>query len=271
MTRSARVVSVLDAIVAAKHAQAAAMPAVAELQAAAATAPAPRAFAAALRADARVRVIAEVKRRSPSAGWIRQDADAAAVGRGYARAGVAAISVLTDGEWFGGSLDDLRAVRAAVDVPVLRKDFVVSAAQVFEARAAGADAVLLIVRILDDVRLRGLLEAVALAGMDALVEVHDEAELDRALGAGARVVGVNNRDLTVFRTDLAVTERLAAQVPADVVLVAESGIGAPADVARLGDVGVDAVLIGETFMRAADPGLAARPFTAQRRSAGLRT
>ncbi|HEU5210765.1 MAG TPA: indole-3-glycerol phosphate synthase TrpC [Longimicrobiales bacterium] len=269
MNRSARVVSVLDDIVAAKRGAAARLR-LAEVQAIAADAPPARDFGGALRDAGVVRVIAEFKRRSPSAGWIREDADAALTGRGYAVSGAAAISVLTDREWFGGSLDDLGAIRAAVDVPVLRKDFVVAAAQIWEARAAGADAVLLIVRILDDALLGDLLATAGDAGVAALVEVHDEAELERALGAGARIVGVNNRDLSVFRTDLAVSERLAARVPADVVLVGESGIGSPADVERLGRAGVDAVLMGETLMRAPDPAGALRAFTACPRDRGAR-
>ena len=269
MNRSARAVSVLDEIVAAKQAGAGRLR-LAEVRARAADAPAARDFGGALRSPGVVRVIAEFKRRSPSAGWIREGADAGVIGRGYAGSGAAAISVLTDGDWFGGSLDDLRAVRAAVDVPVLRKDFVVGAGQVWEARAAGADAVLLIVRIMSDVLLRALLATACDAGVAALVEVHDEAELDRALDAGAGIVGVNNRDLSVFRTDLSVSERLAAQVPADVVLVGESGISAPADVERLGRAGVDAVLMGETLMRAGDPGAALRAFVDRPRGDGVR-
>lgn len=259
----------LDDIVAAKRGAAARLR-LTEVQAMAADAPPARDFGGALRDGGVVRVIAEFKRRSPSAGWIREGADASSIARGYAASGAAAISVLTDREWFGGSLDDLRAIRAAVDVPVLRKDFVVAAAQIWEARAAGADAVLLIVRILDDALLGDLLATAGDAGVAALVEVHDEAELERALGAGARIVGVNNRDLSVFRTDLAVSERLAARVPADVVLVGESGIGSPADVERLGRAGVDAVLMGETLMRAPDPAAALRGFIECPRDEGAR-
>jgi indole-3-glycerol phosphate synthase len=259
---------VLDAIVAAKRAEAAVLrPRLAELRAAAAATEPARGFGKALRQKDHVAVIAEVKRRSPSAGWIHQGADAAAIARGYEAAGAAAISVLTDREWFGGSLDDLRAARAAVGVPVLRKDFVVDAAQVWQARAAGADAVLLIVRILEDSALRALLDVAGEAGLDALVEVHDAEELERALGAGAAIVGVNNRDLSVFRTDLAVSERLAVRVPRAVVMVAESGIAGAADVDRLGAAGVDAVLVGESLMRAADRGAAVRALTGRLRTA----
>jgi indole-3-glycerol phosphate synthase len=266
VNRSASAASVLDTIVSAKHAEARALEGRLDaLRAAARALPPARGFARALRQARTVAVIAEVKRRSPSAGWIRREADAATVARGYARAGVAAVSVLTDRDWFGGTLADLRAVREAVALPVLRKDFVVSAAQIWEARAAGADAVLLIVRILEDAQLAGLLGVARDAGVDALVEVHDEAELERAIGAGAEVVGVNNRDLSVFTTDLAVSERLAGRVRPDVVLVAESGIGAPSDVERLGRAGVDAVLIGERLMRSPDPGAAAGAFTGRPR------
>lgn len=260
----------LDEIVAAKRLEAGRLR-LAEVRAAAADAPPVRDFVSALQDPARVRVIAEVKRRSPSAGWIRPDADAATVARGYAAAGAAAISVLTDHAWFGGALADLADVRRAVDLPVLRKDFVVAPEQVWEARAAGADAVLLIARILDDAALGQLHEAAGDAGLAALVEVHDEAEIERALGAGARVVGVNNRDLSVFRTDLAVSERLAPLVPAGVVLVAESGIAAPADVDRLGAAGVDAVLVGEVLMRAAVPDAALRTLVGRPRTAGARS
>ena len=267
MNRSARVASVLDSIVAGKHAEVVALrPSQAALRQAAEAASPARGLGKALRQNATVAVISEVKRRSPSAGWIREGADVAAIARGYEAAGAAAISVLTDEDWFGGSLEDLRAVRAAVAVPVLRKDFVVDPVQVWEARAAGADAVLLIVRILDDPALRTLLDVAREAGLDALVEVHDESELDRALAAGATIVGVNNRDLAVFRTDLAVTERLAPSVPAGVVLVAESGIASAADVDRLGGVGVDAVLVGESLMREPDPGAAARRLVGRARA-----
>ena len=157
-------------------------------------------------------------------------------------------------------------IRAGTRLPVLRKDFVVDELQIWQARAAGADAVLLIVRVLDDAQLGALVRVTRDVGMDALVEVHDEVELERALTAGAELVGVNNRDLTVFRTDLATSERLAPRVPSAVVLVAESGIGGGEDVARLGAAGVDAVLVGETLMRAPDPAAVLRDLTATRRT-----
>jgi indole-3-glycerol phosphate synthase len=221
---------------------------------------APRAadFRAALAAGPHVAVIAEVKRRSPSAGGIAEGAAAADVAERYQRAGASAVSVLTDTEHFGGSLADLESVAERVSLPLLRKDFTVSDLQVLEARGAGAAAVLLIVRILEDAELCDLRALAGELGMAALVEVHDEAELERALAAGADIVGVNNRDLGTFTTDLGVTERLAAQVPPGVLLVAESGIRNAADVARLAACGADAVLIGETLMRATDPEAALR-------------
>lgn len=210
-------------------------------------------FEATLRERGSVGVIAEVKRRSPSAGEIRAGATAAEVGRAYAYAGAAAVSVLTDHQFFGGSLADLEAVGEAVEIPLLRKDFTIDEVQVYEARGAGASAVLLIARILDDAELRNFGALAGELGLSALVEVHDEAETERALTAGARIVGVNNRDLATFTTDLGVTERLARYVPPDVLLVGESGIRSAADVARLADAGVDAVLVGEALMREDDP------------------
>ena len=230
----------------------------------AAAAPPPRDLAAALAGDASVAVMAEVKRRSPGAGDIRPGLDPAALASGYAAAGAAAVSVLTDAEWFGGSLDDLRAVRAAVPVPVLRKDFTLDPLQVVEARAAGADGVLLIARILDDDALASLRESAEGLGMSALVEVHDAEELERAAASGARLVGINNRDLRTFTTRLEVTLDLLDAVPAGAVVVSESGVRTPADVERLGAAGVHAVLVGESLLRQDDPGggvaaLAGRP------------
>ncbi len=233
----------------------------AELRAAALDAPLARDFAAALCGDD-VRVIAEIKRASPSEGAIcEQDFDPAAIASGYEIARAAALSVLTDGRYFGGHLDHLRAARAAVEIPVLRKDFVIDERQVIEARAAGADAVLLIVAVLDGGRLAELLALARELGMAALVEAHDETEVEAALAADARVIGVNNRDLRSFAVDLATTERLAAMVPADRVLVAESGVHTRADVERLAAAGADAVLVGTTLMRADDPGEALEELT----------
>jgi indole-3-glycerol phosphate synthase len=208
------------------------------------------------------RVIAEVKRASPSLGAISTRLDAAAQARAYAAAGAAAISVLTDGPGFGGSLADLAQVRAAVDVPLLRKDFVVDGYQLLEARAHGADAALLIVAALEGDALRRLLDGCRSLGLAALVEVHDEAEVDVALGAGAGVVGVNNRDLATFAVDLAVSERLLPLLPAAVRGVAESGVRTPDDARRLRRAGAANLLVGEALVRAPDPGALLRELTA---------
>jgi len=222
------------------------------------TAERPRGFRRALERAPAPAVIAELKRRSPSRGEIRPGFDPVACARAYAEGGAAALSVLTDEHYFGGRLDYLGAVRAAVALPLLRKDFTIDAYQVDEARCAGADAVLLIAAALEAARLRALRERAAALGLDALVEVHDERELDAALAAGADLVGVNNRDLRSFEVDLGTTERLAARVPRGVVVVAESGIHAPEDVARLEAAGAHACLVGEALMREADPGAALR-------------
>jgi len=218
----------------------------------------PRGFRASLASGPRPRVVAELKRRSPSRGEIRPDFDPVACAVAYAEAGAAAISVLTDERFFGGSLADLGAVRAAVALPLLRKDFLIDPYQVDEARLAGADAVLLIASALAPHDLAALRARAAERGIDALVEVHDEAELEMALAAGADLVGVNNRDLRSFRVDLGTTERLAPRVPEGVVLVAESGIFEHADVDRLERAGARAVLVGEALMREPDPGRALR-------------
>jgi indole-3-glycerol phosphate synthase len=219
---------------------------------------APRGFRRALLAAEPPVVIAELKRRSPSRGEIRADFDPVACAREYAEGGAAALSVLTDERYFGGRLEYLRAVREAVALPLLRKDFLIEPYQVDESRVAGADAVLLIVAALPPAALAALLARAALRGLDALVEVHDEAELEVALGAGATLVGVNNRDLRTFATDLAVTERLAPRLPQGVLLVAESGIHGPADLARLARAGARAFLVGESLMREPRPGTALR-------------
>lgn len=198
-------------------------------------------------------VIAEIKRRSPSGGVLRADLDPIDLGGVYEAGGAAAISVLTDGPDFGGSLEDLVAVRSAVEIPLLRKDFVVAPVQIAEARVAGADWVLLIAAVLQGDALEEALDAARRCGAGALVEVHTDADLDRALGAGARCVGVNNRDLTTLATDLRTFGRLRSRIPADVVAVAESGVRTADDVARLVGEGADAVLVGEALMRAADP------------------
>jgi indole-3-glycerol phosphate synthase len=237
-----------------------------ELRAEAADRPTARGFGRAL-LGSEVRVISEVKRRSPGAGEIRPGLDPADLAATYEAAGAAALSVLTDRTYFGGSLEDLRAARRAVALPVLRKDFTIDEVQIVEARAAGADAILLIVRILDDGPLRELREAAESLGMDALVEVHDGEELERARASGARIIGINNRDLTTFRTDLAVSERLVADLPTDVVTVSESGIRSGDEVERLGRAGIHAVLVGETLLRAGHPGDAVRELAGHRRVA----
>ena len=221
-----------------------------------------RGFRAALERAPRPRIVAEIKRRSPSRGEIRADFDPAACAKAYADSGAAALSVLTDERYFGGSLEHLALARRSAPLPILRKDFVVDAYQVDEARLRGADAVLLIAaafaaegRVGELARLR---ERARSLGLDALVEVHDGAELADALAAGADLVGVNNRDLRSFRVDLAATERLARDVPDGVLLVAESGIHGPGDVARLESAGADAFLVGEALMREADLGAALR-------------
>lgn len=216
-----------------------------------------RPFRAALGRPGEVALIGEVKRRSPGAGEIRPALDPVTLASAYVAGGAAALSVLTDRDYFGGSLEDLRRVREAVPVPVLRKDFIIDPLQVMEARGAGADAILLIVRILDDRALAGLLRLGGELGMGVLVEVHEEAELDRALDVGAGIVGINNRDLSTFRTDLGVTEALLRRLPPDVLVVSESGLRCRDDVLRVGDSGADAVLVGEGLLRAWDPGTAA--------------
>lgn len=202
--------------------------------------------------------IAEFKRRSPSKGWINRDADPATGASAYQAAGAAAISVLTDGPFFGGSLADLRRARAVVGIPVLRKDFIIDPYQVAEARAAGADALLLIVAALPQEDLVGLLAEVTRLGMQALVETHDRHEVERALAAGARIVGVNHRDLRTLAVDMTLASGMRSLVPSDRLLVAESGIRTADDVGRMQEAGVDAILVGESLMCDPDPGLALR-------------
>jgi indole-3-glycerol phosphate synthase len=226
-------------------------------------APAARPFATALAREGRVSVIAEHKRRSPSRGPIREDLAPGDVARRYEAAGAVALSVLTDEPHFGGRLEHLVEARANVALPVLRKDFVVDPWQVWEARAAGADAVLLIVAALGDPELRGLLGATRDAGLEALVEVHDRPELDRALAAGARVVGVNNRDLRTLAVSLDTSLAIAPAIPDDVVAVAESGLRTGAEIRRLRDAGFDAFLVGESLMSAPDPGAALAALVAE--------
>jgi indole-3-glycerol phosphate synthase len=228
-----------------------------------ACAPPVRDFAAALGKPG-LACIAEFKRRSPSKGWINRDADARVVARAYQAAGAAAISVLTDGTFFGGSLNDLRVARAAVDIPVLRKDFIVDRYQVAEARAAGADAVLLIVSALRQEDLVALLAEVRRLGMEALVETHDRQEVERAIAADARVIGVNHRDLQTFKMDMTLATTLRPLVPAGRLLVAESGIRTPDDLSRMQAAGIDAVLVGTSLMCEPDPGSALRRLLGRR-------
>jgi len=217
----------------------------------------PLGFREALQATKGASVIAEVKRRSPSKGLIREDFDPGWIATCYAEAGAACISVLTDEKFFGGSLGDLVAVRAAVDRPLIRKDFVIDPIQIDEARLAGADAILLIVSALDDPTLKGLFDHAKGRGLDVLVEVHDEKELERAEVLGADLIGVNNRNLKTFEVDLATTERIAASLEgSSVVLVAESGIRTPEDILRLERAGAAGFLVGESLMREPHPGKA---------------
>jgi indole-3-glycerol phosphate synthase len=206
-------------------------------------------------------LIAEHKRRSPSAGAIRDGVTVEEVVRAYQRGGAAALSVLTDGPSFGGSLADLEAARRASSLPILRKDFIVDSYQLHEALAAGADAILLIVAALSDDELRELRELAVALGLDALVEAHDERELQRALAAGAQLVGINNRDLTTLKIDVRRTFELRELVPAEVTVVAESGFSTPHQLQELEAAGVDAVLIGEALMRSPDIEAAVRELT----------
>jgi indole-3-glycerol phosphate synthase len=212
-----------------------------------------RGFLAALTRPGR-HIIAEVKKASPSKGVIRADFDPVAIARDYAASGATAISVLTEERFFQGSGDFLTSIRAAVPQPLLRKDFIFDPYQVVEARALGADAVLLIVAMLDDAQLRDLRAVAREHGLDTLVEVHDEPELDRAQAASCDLIGINNRNLHTFETTLAVTEKLAPRARPGALLVGESGIDSPRDVARLERCGVRVLLVGETLMRARSPG-----------------
>jgi indole-3-glycerol phosphate synthase len=214
------------------------------------------AFHAALRSSAAPRVIAECKRRSPSKGILRKEYDPVSHARAYAQAGAAAISVLTEPTFFDGSLDHLRQVRTAVDVPLLRKDFVVTEYQLVEAAVAGADAALLIVGALDDKALAALCAQANAIGLAALVEVHDRDELSRAVDAGAGIIGVNSRNLRTLAVDLNVLEELIAAIPTGVTAVAESGIRTRADIDRLSALGYHAFLVGERLISQADPGVA---------------
>jgi len=251
--------NILDEIVESKRQEVSAarrrMP-IEELEAQAVEAPPVRDFRAALAGPGPIQLIAEVKKASPSAKVIRADFDPVGIARTYQAHGAACISVLTDAPYFQGHLSYLARVRASVAIPLLRKDFLIDEYQVVEARLAGADAILLIAEILDDSTMFQLMERARGFGMAALVEFHDEANLSRVLNSGADLVGINNRDLTKFVTNLDQTLRLRDQIPHDVLLVSESGIRTRADVERLEAAGVSAVLVGEHLMRSADLGLA---------------
>lgn len=232
----------------------------AALAALAADQPPARGFSRRLRACAREgpAVIAEIKRASPSAGLIREPFDPASIAARYAWAGAACLSVLTDEDYFQGSDRFLVQARDACALPVLRKDFIIDPWQVYESRVLGADCILLIAAALEGDRLRELHALARETGLDVLVEVHDESDLEHALGCDPDLIGVNNRDLHRFTTDLAISERLRPLIPKEKIMVTESGIHDPEDVARLRRAGVDAFLVGEAFMRADDPGAALR-------------
>jgi len=218
------------------------------------TAPPLRNFRAALERPGEVRFLCEVKKASPSAGILRADFDPVAIAQIYEQHGAACISVLTDAPFFQGNLAYLSAIREVATLPLLRKDFLIDPYQLLEARVAGADAILLIAEILDDAALTSLLREASGLGLNALVEIHDEENLPRVLEAGARLIGINNRDLRTFKTSLEHTLRLARDLPPDVCLVSESGIHTRDDVLRLHQAGVHAVLVGESLMRSSDIG-----------------
>ena len=251
--------TILDKIVATKREEIAAAKALvpeSALRDQLAAAPAVRDFFAPLAREGPIRLIAEVKKASPSQGVIRAGFDPVAIARTYQRHGASCISVLTDGPHFEGSLDDLRRIRAAVDVPLLRKDFILDRYQLLQARAAGADAVLLIAECLDDCQLRALHDETLELGMTPLVELFEPQNVCRVLAAGARLVGINNRDLRTFETDLEHTIRLRAELSDDCLVVGESGIRTRQDAQRLESAGIDAMLVGESLMRSDDIGAA---------------
>jgi indole-3-glycerol phosphate synthase len=213
-----------------------------------------RNFFDAINPNGQLKIISEVKHASPSKGIFREDFDPVGTARSYSKGGASAISVLTDEKYFKGKLSYLKSIRENVDTPLLRKDFIVDPYQVYEARIYGADALLLIVAALDQASLTGLLELTHSLRMNAIVEVHDAEELERALDAGARIIGINNRDLRTFNVDLNVSVNLSRKIPEGKIVIAESGIGSIEDIDNLRAQGVHVFLIGETFMKAPDPG-----------------
>lgn len=249
----------------------------AEFRGRAENSPPVRDFAGALRGGEHVALIAEIKPASPSRGDIRADADPVKIARVYDQNGASAISVLTDRQFFKGDPNNLKAARVGANVPVLRKDFIIDEYQVYESRALQADAILLIVRLLDDAQLRDYRLLAEALGMAALVEIHDERELDRALASEASIIGINNRNLVDFTLDLGTTERLTRHIPKDKIVISESGIFARGDVERAVSAGADAVLVGEALMRAEDMGEKVRELAGVRRrrmkgnAQGLRT
>lgn len=230
--------------------------------------PSPRRFGAALK-EPGIKVIAEFKRRSPSAGTLREAPDLHELVGAYQRGGASALSVLTEGKHFDGSLDDLRAARAACELPILRKDFILDEYQLYEAKVARVDAVLLIVAALGQEELSALSERARTLGLDVLVEVHDHDELRTALETEAELIGINNRDLRDFSVDVGRTAELMGEIPPGVTVVSESGIVEPEQLSRLQDAGVDAVLVGETLMRSADPEAALRTLRGDRAGAPM--
>ena len=211
-----------------------------------------RGFKSAISKGGRINLIAEVKKASPSHGLIRHDFDPSAIAKAYKKSGASALSVLTEDKYFQGSIDDLRSVRDAADLPVMRKDFIISEYQVFESAVAGADAILLIATAMDRGMLKALFHEAKSLGMDTVVEVHNERDLEKALGVDAEIIGINNRDLTTLEVDLQVTRELILKVPAGKIVISESGIRDPEDIQSLAGTGIKAVLIGTAFMGSED-------------------
>ena len=260
---------ILDEIVAAKRQEIAkrrARISLDEFRMRAENAPLARDFPAALQTSEYVALIAEIKPASPSRGDIRTDADPVKIARLYDENGASAISVLTDRQFFKGELNNLKAARVGADVPLLRKDFIIDEYQIYESRALQADAILLIVRLLDDAQLRAYRELAEALDMAALVEIHDEAELERALASGAQLIGINNRNLADFIVDLANTERLAPLIAKEKLVISESGIFTCDDVRRAANAGAHAVLVGEALMRAEDIGAKVQELSSVRRT-----